>query len=112
MYNQNEAKELIENIMEYYQVHTLSDLSKKMGIGQPAISKWKSNNSINIIKKKCRELGVYNEIFKNTEIYVDLDKTKPESEKEAYQSLFETAYNFAKLNNRENELKKLLKDFI
>ena len=57
------AKELIENIMEYYQVHTLSDLSKKMGIGQPAISKWKSNNSINTIKKKCRELGIYNEIF-------------------------------------------------
>lgn len=57
------AKELIEKLMEYYDVHTLSDLSVKMDIGQPSISKWKSNNSINAIKKKCRELGIYGDIF-------------------------------------------------
>ncbi len=57
------AEELITKIMEYYQVHTLSDLSKKLGVGQPAISKWKTNNSINTIKKRCRELGIYQDIF-------------------------------------------------
>jgi hypothetical protein len=27
------------------------------------VSKWKSRNSVNAIKVKCRELGIYNEIF-------------------------------------------------
>ena len=29
----------------------------------PAISKWKNSNSLRAIKKKCRELGIYNDIF-------------------------------------------------
>ncbi|WP_418178803.1 hypothetical protein ACNSOO_07165 [Aliarcobacter lanthieri] len=27
------------------------------------ISNWKSRNSVNAINKKCRELGIYNDIF-------------------------------------------------
>ncbi|MGE0738250.1 hypothetical protein [Sulfurimonas sp.] len=57
------SEELINKMMEYYDVHTISELSKILDIGQPAISKWKINNSINTIKKKCRELGIYNQIF-------------------------------------------------
>ncbi len=57
------ATNYIEKIMDYYEVHTITELSKILGIGQPAITKWKINNSILPIKKKCRELGIYNEIF-------------------------------------------------
>ena len=49
--------------MSYYNVFSMHELSSKIGISQPAISKWKNNNSIMAIKKKCRELGIYDEIF-------------------------------------------------
>ena len=51
--------------MSYYNVFSMHELSSKIGISQPAISKWKNNNSILAIKKKCRELGIYNEIFED-----------------------------------------------
>lgn len=50
-------------MMNFYTVFTMKELSEKIGISQQAISKWKNNNSIVAIKKKCRELGIYNEIF-------------------------------------------------
>lgn len=51
--------------MDFYQVSTFTELSKLLDIGQPAITKWKKNNSISAIKRKCRELGIYREIFKD-----------------------------------------------
>lgn len=57
------AEQLIDKLMAYYNVFSMHELSSKIGISQPAISKWKINNSIVAIKKKCRELGIYNEIF-------------------------------------------------
>lgn len=54
---------LIQKMMNFYTVFTMKELSEKIGISQQAISKWKNNNSIVAIKKKCRELGIYNEIF-------------------------------------------------
>jgi len=68
-----DTNELVNKLMEYYQVHTLSDLSKKLGVGQPAISKWKTNNSINTIKKKCQKLGIYTEIFDNNDNIKSVD---------------------------------------
>ena len=32
-------------------------------MSQPAISQWKTRNAISAVKKRCRELGIYNEIF-------------------------------------------------
>jgi hypothetical protein len=32
-------------------------------VSQPAISQWKTRNAISAVKKRCRELGIYNEIF-------------------------------------------------
>lgn len=59
------ATMIINKLMEYYNVQTISELAEIIKIGQPAISKWKNNNSINPIKKKCKDLGIYNEIFDN-----------------------------------------------
>jgi hypothetical protein len=55
--------DFVEKMMEFYQVFTINELSKEIGISQQAVSKWKKNNSITAVKKKCRELGIYNEIF-------------------------------------------------
>lgn len=57
------ADELIKKIMNYYDVANITELSKKIGIGQPAISKWRKNNSIETIERKCKELGIYDIIF-------------------------------------------------
>ena len=74
------AQELIERLMSYYNVFSMQELADKIGISQPAISKWKKTNSVLAIKKKCRELGIYNEIFilnnkgtKNSEDFIDYE---------------------------------------
>jgi len=38
-----------------------------MGVSQPAVSTWKSRNYANAIKKRCRELGIYDEIFSSAD---------------------------------------------
>jgi len=59
----NEAELLIDKLMNYYNVFTISDLATNLNTSQPAISQWKKKNYVKAIKKKCRELGIYNEIF-------------------------------------------------
>lgn len=56
--------DIFNKLFDFYQVSSLVELSAKLNISQPALSQWKSRNSINAVKKKCRELGIYNEIFK------------------------------------------------
>lgn len=51
--------------MTYFNVFSMHELAAKLDISQPAISKWKKNNSVIAIKKKCKELNIYNEIFKD-----------------------------------------------
>ncbi len=53
----------IEKMMEYFKVFTLNELADKIGISQQAVSGWKKKNAILAIKKRCRELGIYTEIF-------------------------------------------------
>lgn len=60
---QNEASIAIEKLLNYFRVSTISALANKLGISQPSISAWKKNNYISAIQKKCRELGIYGEIF-------------------------------------------------
>ena len=62
-YSINEAEILIDNLLSYYNVSTYSDLALKIDTTQANISSWKIRNSINAIKNKCKELGIYNEIF-------------------------------------------------
>lgn len=60
---QNEAIFLIEKLLNYYNLTSLQELAEKLNIKQSSLSSWKSRNSINAIRNKCRELGIYNEIF-------------------------------------------------
>ncbi|WP_323585418.1 helix-turn-helix transcriptional regulator [Aliarcobacter butzleri] len=59
---------LIQKMMDFYTVFTMKELSEKIGISQQAISKWKKNNYIKAIANKCKELGIYDEIFSNPHI--------------------------------------------
>lgn len=60
MYN---AELLIQKLMSYYNVFTISELANRIGVSQPSISGWKRHNYVKAIANKCRELGIYNEIF-------------------------------------------------
>ena len=71
-----EIKKIVDRLYDYYNIYTIQDLAKKMGISQPAISKWKSRNSVAPIERKCRELGIYNEIFHDDKLNVQKIKNQ------------------------------------
>lgn len=52
-----------DKILDFYNVSTIKELSLSIDTGASTISNWKQRNSITALKKKCRELGIYNEIF-------------------------------------------------
>ena len=54
---------IFDKLFDYYGINSFVDLAEKLNISQPALSQWKTRNSISAIKKKCRELGIYNDIF-------------------------------------------------
>ena len=58
-----EINVIIDRLFDYFEVTSIQDLAEKMNVSQPTISKWKTRNAISAIKKRCRELGIYNEIF-------------------------------------------------
>lgn len=64
------AEELINKLMVYYNIETITELSTKLNVSQPTISKWKKNNSYNTILKKCKKLNILE--------YIDIDVNKYE----------------------------------
>jgi len=64
----NEAEITLEKLYQFYNVSSVNDLALKINISRQTITNWKARNSINAIKKKCRELNIYNEIFENITI--------------------------------------------
>lgn len=54
---------ILQKLLDYFDLDNMSQLADKLSVSQPTISKWKSRGSILPIKKICRELGIYNDIF-------------------------------------------------
>ena len=52
-----------ERLFNYYKVSTIRDLAEKLNMSESTVSKWRQRDSLNAIKKKCRELEIYSEIF-------------------------------------------------
>ena len=63
-----DANDLVDRLMEFYGVDTISELAQNIKVSQPTISRWIKNNSIKAIKEKSRELGLYNYLFNHFEI--------------------------------------------
>ena len=59
----SQVDEIIEELFNYFNVGTISELAEKMNLKQSSVSSWKKRGSITAIKRKCRELGIYNDIF-------------------------------------------------
>jgi len=58
---------LIDKLMDYYQVSSNYELADKLKMKASSVSSWKTKKSVNAIKKKTRELGIYAEIFGDTQ---------------------------------------------
>ncbi|WP_323587740.1 helix-turn-helix domain-containing protein [Aliarcobacter butzleri] len=114
-----ETNDIIDKLFDYFKVTSIQDLAEKMNVSQPTISKWKTRNAISAIKKRCRELGIYNEIFgdlNNTiNISSELNHALKNSDKvgidETTLFLFKEAYKKAKANNYIKELRIYLMEF-
>ncbi len=57
------VENILEKLFEHFKVGNAAELSEKINTSQKTISNWKVRNSISAVKKKCRELGIYNQIF-------------------------------------------------
>lgn len=58
-----EIEKIIEKMMSHYNVSNAIQLANQVGIHQSAISKWIKNDSVAAARKKCRELGIFGDIF-------------------------------------------------
>ena len=67
--------DIFERLFNYFQASTIRELSEKINMSESTVSKWRQRESVNAIKKKCRELGIYNEIFGdlNSKINVNIN---------------------------------------
>ena len=54
---------IFDRLLDHYGVSTLQELAPHMGVTAGALSNWKRRQSIVPIKKKCRELGIFEDIF-------------------------------------------------
>ena len=61
--NVENVEDILERLFLFYKVASVAELSKQINTSQKTISNWKIRNSISALKKRCRELGIYNEIF-------------------------------------------------
>ena len=101
---------LINKLMTYFNVFSMHELATKLEISQPAISKWKKNNSVLAIKKRCRELGIYDEIFGDIDNKI-LETLNIEQQNEIKNSIDEDTMfhiqNLFTIAKRKNLLKEL-----
>lgn len=102
---ENKASLLIDKLMKHYEIFTISELGVKIGVSQPYISAWKTNNNVKAIMKKCKKLGIYNEIF-----------TYPEKEYNLENDDLTKYFNKLKIAamtlNKENDLLEDLKQLM
>jgi len=54
---------ILEKLKKYYNVKTATEVSLKLGISQPSISKAIKNDNVKYLLKKIREVGIFNEIM-------------------------------------------------
>jgi uncharacterized protein YjcR len=114
------AEDIIYELYRYFQVNNNIDLAEKLKISQQTISNWKSRNSLSAIKKKCRELGIYSEIFSdinsNVNVFEDSNENQTALLENDLSKYFIALESVAVATNKEDELvsdiKELMKKYI
>ncbi|MDX4069824.1 helix-turn-helix domain-containing protein [Aliarcobacter skirrowii] len=95
-----EINYIFEKLFNYFNVSTIRELSEKINISESTISKWKQRNSINAIKKKCRELGIYNQIFGDS--YISFSQNGANSTQIKTQNNKKDVFNSSSINKNIN----------
>lgn len=123
----NDIDMILNKLLEYYDIDTMAELSNILEVSQPTISKWKTRNAIIPIKRRCKELGIYDEIFgvlnsninnfqNSTNVVAqDFSNNSNAQHSQAFGNktdidknilkLIDTLYSFAKENHKIEELK-------
>ena len=106
----------IQKMMDYFNVSSIQDLAQKMNVSQPTISKWKNRNAISAVKKRCRELGIYNEIFGDLKLSSNKNQKEVQNNSNDLSNYFIALQSVAIATNKEDELiediKNLMKKYI
>ncbi len=106
----------IQKMMDYFNVSSIQDLAQKMNVSQPTISKWKNRNAISAVKKRCRELGIYNEIFADLNLSSNKNQKEVQNNSNDLSKYFIALQSVAIATNKEDELiediKNLMKKYI
>ncbi len=111
-----DAEILIEKMMKHYDVFTISELANIIGVSQPSISGWKRHNYVKAIANKCRELGIYNEIFGDFNLSSNKNQKEVQNNSNDLSKYFIALQSVAIATNKEDELiediKNLMKKYI
>jgi hypothetical protein len=94
--------DILDKLFSYYKVTNVAELSIKIETSQATISSWKTRNSINAIKKKCRELGIFEDIFQNDTQNISYNELVEEELERMYRIL---------LDDTKYRLKDKLKEY-
>lgn len=55
-----------EKMMNFYNCSTIKELATKINTLPSTVSNWNQRQSISALKKKCRELGIFGDIFSSS----------------------------------------------
>ena len=55
-----------EKMMNFYNCSTIKELAAKINTLPSTVSNWNQRQSISALKKKCRELGIFGDIFSSS----------------------------------------------
>lgn len=99
-----DINDIFERLFNYFQTSTIRELSEKINMSESTVSKWRQRESINAIKKRCRELGIYNEIFGN------LNMQNIQNQIIDTQNGINSFNNFSESNKQNMDSKNILQD--
>ena len=100
----NEIELIFDKLYSYFNVATITELAQKLDMSQPAVTNWLRRNSISAIKKRCRELGIYNDIFG------DLNMQNIQNQIIDTQNGINSFNNFSASNKQNIDSKNILQD--
>lgn len=112
----NDIGLIFDRLFNFFNVSTIRDLAEKLNMSESTVSKWRQRDSLNAIKKKCRELGIYNEIFKDLNTSLNNTIKKEVSNKHDLSKYFIALQSVVNATSKEDELiediKILMKKYI
>lgn len=89
-----------DKLLNFYGVTSLQGLSNETKIPISTISSIKQRESITALKKKCRELGIYDEIFGDS--YISFSQTGANSTQIKTQNNKKDVFNSSSINKNIN----------